>query len=144
MNTVPATTPNVNFVTFEETVRHTTYDSPIYNVIPRIFTDIANKSRCDSGFRLLMRCARHTMDSKSITKRLQGIQVIKTEDGTLAFNMTCEVPASMKESTYVCRACISEDGKLLCCQCDCKVGSKVSTTQTDKKTQSTIHIEAEW
>ena len=44
--------------------RHTTFDSDVYKVLPKMCVEIANNSRIDSEYRLLMRCVRHAVDSK--------------------------------------------------------------------------------
>ena len=37
-------------------IKYTDFDSPIYKVLPSIIVEFANKSRFDSGYRLLERC----------------------------------------------------------------------------------------
>ena len=55
-----------NFVDFGDgSNRYTSFDSDVYKVLPKMYVEIANNSRIDSGYRLLMRCVRHAVDSKA-------------------------------------------------------------------------------
>lgn len=40
-------------------------DPAIYDSLPSLFINFASKSRVDSGYRLLMRCVRHSFDSRT-------------------------------------------------------------------------------
>lgn len=48
-----------------EKIKYTEYDSPVYDVLPTIFIELANKSRMGKGFRLLKRCLCHSFDPKA-------------------------------------------------------------------------------
>ena len=114
-----------NCVTFDPTVKYTKFDSPVYGVIPVIVTEIANKSRRDSGYRLCCRCVRHATDTKFYPKQISDIRVIEiTNNGKkeICYEWSCQIPASMKQTIYNTKVCITCDGKLYCCQCDCKAG----------------------
>lgn len=55
-------------VEYQENVsKSTNFDHKVYDALPSIFIDMAEKSRCDSGFCLLKRCTWHDMDSKAIS-----------------------------------------------------------------------------
>ena len=111
-----------NFVDFGDgSNRYTTFDSDVYKVLPKIFVDIANNSRIDSGYRLLMRCVRHAVDSKS--NKIDCAKFVINSDGKIILILQNNVPASMRNNVYNTYCAIDEDGVLVACKCDCQCGS---------------------
>ena len=69
----------------------------------------------------------HVTDPKYMPIRLSKIHVYKifiNNTSHLCFHWGCEVPASMKSQKYATKVCLPADGKLHCCNCNCKVSSK--------------------
>ena len=66
-----------------------------------VFVEFANGSRVNSGYRLLKRCLRHSLDPRtpSIMNRRASLFVHK-EDGEVGFVLENDISASMKESQY--------------------------------------------
>ena len=101
-----------NFVNFGDgTKKYTGFDSEVYRVVPESFIDIANFSRIDSGYRLLMRCVRHVMDSKLPT--MKESRFVKNNDGKVMLILENDVPASMRSNIYKTTCAIDEDGILV-------------------------------
>ena len=124
-------------VTLDKKVKYTKFDSPVYTIVPTIITNIANKSRRDSGYRLLTRCVRHSTDAKYYPTKLSDIKIIKCNlngSPVLALDWCCQVPASMKNVTYDTRLCITTDGQLVSCHCNCKIGSCEESDAHQEKT----------
>ena len=51
-------------VSINPDVKYTKFDSPIYGLMPSAVTEIAYRSRRESGHRLLHRCVRHATGDK--------------------------------------------------------------------------------
>ena len=103
-------------------LKYTDFDSEVYRVVPESFIDIANFSRIDSGYRLLMRCVRHVMDFKLPT--MKESRFVKNNDGKVMLILENDVPASMRSNIYKTACAIDEDGKLVACRCSCQCGSE--------------------
>ena len=112
-----------SLVTFDSNHKHTKFESPVYSLIPVLVTDIAHKSRRDSGFRSCHRCARYVTDPKYFPKRMSDFQTLFVQhEGMqkLAFHWTYQVPASMARETCLTKACITYDGHLHYHDCNCE------------------------
>ena len=97
-------------------------DSAVFSVIPSIFIDFAEGSRIDSGYRLLRRCVRHSMDSRTESLDNKEAVLVICND-KIGIHLKSPVPASMKQNIYNTEI-VMTDEDLLCCQCDCQCGSK--------------------
>ena len=112
-----------NFVKFGDgSKKYTDFDSELYRILPEIFIDIANKSRIDSGYRLLMRCVRHVIDCKS--HDIKHAKFVKDDNGKIVFILENHVPASMRNNIYHSQCAIDEDGVLVSCKCNCQSGAE--------------------
>ena len=113
------------FVRFdEEKKKHTTWqkDSPVFSAVPKMFIDFVSKCRVDIGYRLLRRCLRHALDSR--TESLDNKQAkLILYNGKVEIVLESHIPASMKKDIYNGTTVLTKD-ELLCCECDCKSGSK--------------------
>eukprot|EP00956_Cyclotella_meneghiniana_P042479 scaffold248489_cov87-Cyclotella_meneghiniana.AAC.1 len=114
-----------SFVTFyDKEAKHTKWqqDGPVFAAIPKMFIDFATECRVDIGYRMLRRCLRHAFDSK--TESLDNkIAKLLLYEGEIAIMISTPIPASMKKEIYEGCVVLTKD-KLLCCECDCKSGSK--------------------
>ena len=114
-----------SFVTFyDKGTKHTKWqqDGPVFAAIPKMFIDFANECRVDIGYRLLRRCLRHAFDSK--TESLDNkIAKLLLYEGKIGIMIETPIPASMKKEKYSGCVVLTKD-ELLCCECDCKSGSK--------------------
>ena len=108
------------FVSFTKNHRHTAYDHPIYNAVPTMMIDFAFGSRSDSGYRLVQRCARHAMDSKSrdISNKKATLFHSIDDGDNIVIILENTVPASMKDKEYNVKVAITKD-KLIACTCNC-------------------------
>lgn len=85
-----------------ENRRYTTFDSPIYDVMPSIFTRFANGSRTSEGYRLLKRCLWHSFYPKTppLMER-NAMLFIHEENNNIGLVLEKnEVGASMKDAQY--------------------------------------------
>ena len=74
-------------------------DAAMYDSLPALLIKFANNSRVDSGHRLLMRCIRHAMDSR--TPSLDDkVATLILHEGDVGIQLTSPMPASMKSKTY--------------------------------------------
>ena len=97
-------------------------DEALYNSLPELIINFAFKSRVDSCHRLLMRCVRHAMDSR--TPSLHGnTATIITHNGHFGIEITSPMPASMKKMTYY-PSIAATSNDILCCKCTCICGSQ--------------------
>ena len=65
-----------------------------------MFIDFANKSRVDTGYRLLGRCVRHAFDSRVSPMDQCKAQLFLDEDGDIGIQLASQIPASMKSNVY--------------------------------------------
>ena len=133
-------------VTFDPTVKYTKFDSPVYKVIPVIITEIANKSRRDSGYRLCCRCVRHATDANFYPKQISDVRAIEiTKNGRkeIVYEWSCKIPASMNKAVYTTKVCVTCDGQLYSCECDCKAGGGKSASdlvEDSEKNMVCVHV----
>ena len=131
-----------NFVKFGDgRNRFTDFDSVVYKLVPEMFIDIANNSRIDSGYRLLMRSVRHAMDSKSVA--IDMARFVLSPEGKVIMILQNQVPASMKSIIYHTKCAIDEDGVLVACECDCQSGSEKNETHL-KIEKPIANFENQW
>ena len=81
-------------------VKHTKFDSPVHILLPCIATEMAYKSRRDSGFASLHRCVRHATDKKCYPRRISDIKLIMldiNENNTFPLEWSSDMPDSMKK-----------------------------------------------
>ena len=107
-----------------EPKRYTSFNHGIYNALPAIFMDYANGARYDSGFRLLRRCARHTMDPNA--RNLMSTDAtlfLFGEEEELGIVLNNMVPASMKNVAYDAHGAFTKN-KVIACKCTCPCGSE--------------------
>ena len=104
--------------------KYTSYNSPVYDVLPSIFIEFANGSRASSGFRLLKFCLRHAFDPKAFPIMEQNATLfIHGKDGEIGIVLENRIGASMKDVEYnVTLALTSND--LLASQCECQAGGE--------------------
>ena len=102
--------------------KYTSYDSPVYDVMPSIFVEFANGSRTSSGFCLLKRCLRHSFDPKARSiMNTNATLFLHEEDGEMGIVLENAIPASMKDDKYdVVLAFTSKD--LVATKCQCHAG----------------------
>ena len=112
--------------------RYTTFDSDVYKVLPKMCVEIANNSRIDSGYRLLMRCVRHAVDSKAYN--IDRAKFFLNSDGKIVLLLENNIPASMRNNVYKTYCAIDEDGKLVACKCNCQCGS------VDNERVTCVHV----
>ena len=105
---------------------YTSYNSPVYDVLPSIFLEFANGSRASSGYSLLKRCLRHSFDPKAMPIMEQKASLfIHNKDGEMGMVLENKIPASMKDVEYdVSLAFTSKD--LLATRCECQAGGEKS------------------
>ena len=112
-----------NFVNFGNgSKKYTRFNSEIYKVLPSIFYDIAYHSRIGSGYRLLLRCVRHGMDTKAFVA--DHAKFVRDATGKIIIVLENQIPASMRNKVYDTRCAIDEDGVLVACKCTCECGSQ--------------------
>jgi hypothetical protein len=107
------------FVTLPTTIN--TEESKYYTIIPNIVRKFAEGCRVGSGFRLIKRAVRHSMDPKSIDIQECKGQVFEV-DNKIGLVISHQIKASMKTAIYnvtVALTCTN----LLACTCTCKAGS---------------------
>jgi hypothetical protein len=97
-------------------------DHRIYETLPSIFIKFADKSRFDSGFRLLMRCVRHAFDTKTTRLDNKTAMLIKHGD-EIGLHIETAIPASMRQNVYK-TGIVATANDLLCCKCTCECGSQ--------------------
>jgi hypothetical protein len=97
-------------------------DSPIYDSMPEMLIDFAEKSRIDSGFRLLARTVRHSFDSRLSPMSECSAKLIIDENGEVGIHMKSKIPASMKKNIYDSEIAATSSS-LLGCKCTCQSGS---------------------
>ncbi len=76
----------------------------------------------DIGCQLLRRCLCHVFDGKTepLNNKVAKLLLYKEK---IAIMISTPIPASMKKEIYDGCVVLTKD-KLLCCECDCKSGSK--------------------
>ena len=114
-------------VSIDPSIKHTKFESPMYDLIPSMIKDIMHNSRRDYGCKLLHRCARHITDMACAPKRLSGINLVRmflNNKYHVCFEMACDVPASCKGRCYKSKLILSCDVELICNNCNCKAGRK--------------------
>jgi hypothetical protein len=71
----------------------------VYTALPAVIIKFASDCHADSGYRLLMRCICHALDSR--TKPLDNkIARLIDHHGEIGIHLSSEIPASMKASVY--------------------------------------------
>ena len=109
--------PSVNYVSFE---------TPEYDLIPSIVTDIVCNSRRDSGYFLL--CVRHVTDTQCAPKRLSDIKLIKinhdNNNDYLCLEWSSDVSDSFKDQCYRSKLIITYNVELISFDCNCKASGK--------------------
>ena len=78
-----------SFITFNSNHKCTKFESPVYNLLPTVVTNIAYESRRNSGFCLCHQCVRHVADPKFYAKNLDNfmtLQVDHNSEKKLAFH----------------------------------------------------------
>ena len=102
--------------------KYTEFDSPVYDVLPQIYIEFANKSRDSAGFRLLKRCLRHAFDPKSHPLMEHKAMIFRNKkDGEIGLSLTNKIAASMKDAEYEVRVAFTKND-LLATKCECKAG----------------------
>ena len=112
-----------SLVEYKNNFKFTKFDHKVYKALPSYFVHIANGSRPDSGFRLLRRCTRHSMDTQVHNIQETRGTLFQNESGTIGMSMNNLVPASTKQNKYDVSAAFSSD-ELMTCQCNCKCGGE--------------------
>ena len=98
-------------------------DAAVYAALPLAFIEFANKSRFDSGYRLLERCVRHAFDSRMPSMSDKCATIIE-HDGEIGIKIDFNLPASMKDNVY--SAGVAATGSaILCSKCECRSGAKL-------------------
>ncbi len=100
-------------------------DPVIYDAMPEMFIQFAEKSRVDSGFRLLARTIRHAFDSRLPPMDDCIAKLIMDKNGDVGVRLCSEIPASMKKDVYETEIAATSKN-LLCCKCTCHCGSQDS------------------
>ena len=72
-------------------------DPTIYNAMPEVFINWSEKSRVDSGYRLMSRMVRHAFDSRMPNMDESVAKLIVDEEGNVGIQLSSEIPASMKK-----------------------------------------------
>ena len=110
-------------VRFESKTRTDWVKDPlVYDCMPELFISFAQKSRLDTGYRLLMRCIRHTFDSRTPSMDTGSGALVVDQLGDVGLWLRSDVPASMRKKTYQSEV-IATAKSLLCCKCTCQCGS---------------------
>ena len=112
-----------NVVRFDDdNTKYTSYNSPVYDVMPSIFVEFANGSRASSGFRLLKRCLRHSFDPKaqSIMNK-KATLFIHDKDDEMGIVLENTIPASMKDDEYEVKLALTSKD-LIATKCQCHTG----------------------
>ena len=103
--------------------------SPFCSLIPCVDSEMAYRSRRDSGSILVHRCVRNITDIKYSPRRISDVKIITIDAGDnnlFAFEWSSDAPASMKDEYCRFKISMTSCGKLHCCNCTCKVGSNKS------------------
>lgn len=90
-------------------------------VLPKTILGFADGSRADDGYRLMQRCVRHAMDSKTepIVKA-QG--EVFEHKGELGIRIRHQMQPSFKEGSYKVDVAFTKSA-LVACSCTCKAGA---------------------
>ena len=113
-----------SLVEYKNDFKFTKFDHKVYKALPSYFVHIANGSRPDSGFRLLRRCTRHSMDTQVHNIQETRGTLFQNESGTIGMSMNNLVPDSMKQNKYYDVSVAFSSDELMTCQCDCKRGGE--------------------
>ena len=114
-----------SFVLFSpKETKHTKWekDSSVYDAMPTMFINIAKECRLNSGYRLLKRCIRHAMDTRTESLDNKKAQLI-LYGNKVGIQLTTPIPASMKKEVYDGATVLTKD-ELLCASCGCTSGSE--------------------
>jgi hypothetical protein len=93
----------------------------LYKRIPSIIIDFANRSRLDTGFRLVKRAIRHYDDPETLPIFEAKASVIRYH-GEIGFYINHSIKASMKQDVYNVEVSFTMK-KIIACKCSCKAGS---------------------
>ena len=100
-----------SFVLFDDKKKkHTTWqkDGSMFAAMPKMFIDFASKCRVDIGYRLLRRCIRHALDSRTISLDNKKAKLILYK-GKMGIHLTTPIPASTKKDVYGGSIVLSKD-----------------------------------
>ena len=95
--------------------------------LPELVVDWAKKSRTPQGCtggRLLERAIRHVTDPDIAMYPLKDMKIFKTLDGKIGISLSSTIPASMRSEVYKGTTSFTEDGSLLCVECECQAGGR--------------------
>ena len=103
-------------------IKYTEYKSPVYDVLPSLFIEFANKSRVGTGFRLLKRCLRHSFDPKAnLLMERSASLFIDNKNNEVGLVLNNTIPASMKDAEYDVTTAFTKND-LIAAKCDCHAG----------------------
>eukprot|EP00956_Cyclotella_meneghiniana_P040674 scaffold202164_cov66-Cyclotella_meneghiniana.AAC.2 len=97
-------------------------DHAVYDALPELFIKFADKSRVDSGFRLLARCVRHAFDTRT-PKLNNKTAVLVLHNDDVGIHLRTGMPASMKKNIYE-SGIVATTNDVLSCKCTCQCGSQ--------------------
>ena len=124
-----------SYVSIDPDEKHAAFDSPICSLMPSAAAEIAYLSQRYSGFRLMHRCVRRMTDTKHAPKRMSDIKMftmIERNYEVLHFEWSSNVPSSTTHQLCHFKSTASSDGKLQCCDCNCKVGGNDDNDYSSK------------
>jgi len=90
-------------------------------VLPKIILDFADKSRADDGLRLMGRCIRHAMDSKT-SPVINARASIFEHDGEVGLMISHIMQPSFKDKKYETRIAFTKSA-IVACACSCTAGA---------------------
>ena len=94
----------------------------VIQALPTVFVDFAYGSRAGTGYRLLKRAARHSVDPNMADISDMDCRLFEYE-GEIGIEFKGVVAASMRSCSY--DACVSfTSSQLLCCKCNCPIGAE--------------------
>ena len=124
-----------------EDKKHTDWlkDSPVYECMPEMFIRFAEKSRIDSGYRLLVRCIRHSLDIRIPLMDTRTGGLVLDQDGDIGVWLWSLVPASMRKETYETEI-VATAKNILCCKCTCQCGAEGTERVVDVHTMVPLYL----
>ena len=85
----------------KEKRKNTHFDSPVYDVMPHLFIDFADKSRTSKGLCLLKRCLCHSFDPKTTPlMETTATLFVRNKDDNVGLVLNNKIAASMKDAEY--------------------------------------------
>ena len=91
------------------------------NVLPKMVIEFAGGSRADDGYRLMQRCIRHAMDSKT-EQIIKARGEVVEHNGEIGMRIQHQMQPSFKEGSYSADVVFTKSA-IVACSCTCKAGA---------------------